>query len=104
MTFAEAKKIAETVTMKNPPWRHWRMVFLDRLDEAGMRIQISFEAPDRDNGQPTQVFVIRGCAEYQLRDERSIVHEVRKAIETAFLHELDESFHVNGVRVNDPHK
>lgn len=70
-------------------------------------VTISVMVPDRDSGAPKMVqfqdaFFHHGTAKMD-RAEQLIAH-IRGRLRMLVLHEVDEAFHVGGVRTHDPHR
>lgn len=59
------------------------------------------EVPERDTGEPNIVIVYT-----TLKPERAAkFHEsARHLVRRLMLHEVDEAYHIDGVRVKDPHR
>lgn len=65
-------------------------------------LQIVFEAPDAETGEPEMQYCRKWTLQYTMCDTE-IVRTAYKAAEAAVIHELQESFRFQGARVFDPH-
>lgn len=90
-------RLLASIELKNFPYR----VELERVRD---QLIVTQRVKDRDDGSPKIVsmpFTIPKRAWWLGGALQSWVHD---CVKTAVLHELDEAFHVDGVRVRDPHK
>lgn len=107
MTFDDARREVESITIGWPLKALDVQLALTRSSYRGEhRLIIAWRAPHRDTGQVGEPLVFDTMLdELELRHSdaarlRSRVHDM---LRMALMHELAESFLVNGVRVLDPH-
>ena len=86
------------VTLREPPY-----------GEKRYRLDVVTAVAERDTGEPTTVTLsheLAACVvESYAADRREVLLDfVYNALRGVLLHELDEAWHVDGVRVKDPHK
>lgn len=101
--------IVARVAVKNPPFPI-RLVVRD-LGTLEVGLAAITLVPDRDTGLPSKVTHTRLLPRHQVEDfsrdrvefERAILREVTELVRSVFIHEFDECFHIDGVRVRDPH-
>ena len=67
------------------------------------RLFITMKVPDRDTGETINLGGIRCEAAPAGLSEPELIAWVYREIEEHVLHELREAFHVDGVRVLNPH-
>lgn len=94
------RKIASRVTMVNSPIAI-SSVSISEL-EGDYHATISVLVPDRESGTPRAVFHTRRI--YEDYEEAMLLDVIREMTRNVFNHEWAEAFHVDGVRVHDPHK
>lgn len=82
----------------------------DRPADDHLTLLVRGRAPDRDTGEDSSIIRVNMLhlelfeqeAEIDRLDE-FVLREVYEMLRHQYLHELDEAFKVNGVRVFDPH-
>lgn len=109
MTAAEAAEIIRRrILLKNPPMEMTLGTEVVHDDSISMstgriRIWVKYRVPARDTGD---VIPISNWQDIMLWDgfrEEELVDMVEYQVRGAFLHEFGETFHLDGVRVRDPH-
>lgn len=91
--------------IRNPP-------FPVELRQVFGSLEITVTVKDRDTGKTSRVchpFLIPGIldsggAASYFRDQAALIWWIREQLRRVFLHELDESLIVQGVRYWDPHR
>ena len=113
MTFEAALALVDKVTI-GWPYKAFGAAIGRRVlkTDAGrvLELRASFDegaALDRETGQPLTrgLLIMTGISEQAISQmsETAFLREVKTAMAKLVLHELDESFLVDGVRVFDPH-
>lgn len=69
----------------------------------GFDLFVTIAVPDRDTGSPTTINHARIFRTSDVRSPLQLHDMVYHTVKAAVLHELDESWRVDGVRVRDPH-
>lgn len=75
-----------------------------QFGEDAVAVSVLMKVNDRDTGEPSSIAIeklLPGCA-FVMASQRQRV--VLSMLRDMVMHELDECFLVNGVRVLDPHK
>lgn len=100
MTDEEIAATVARVSLQNSPIpvRYFR----SRREPVGISLTLCVTVPDRSTGEATQVFHVRFLASYDIDADR-LIYTCRAMLIGAFLHEFAEAYHVDGVRVEDPH-
>lgn len=104
MTHEQFVMCVEGVTLKHPPFRieigktFHRYPDLKRTDA---QILVKWWVPDRDHGDP--ISVNHWATVNSDMPAALIEHALEKAFSVPFQHEFQESLHVQGVRIRDPH-
>lgn len=100
MTYDEFCAALSRVTMKNPPFP---VEVEPRLRFDRLGVAVTWRAPDRDTGKPTRITEEHDMPPLDYIKEADVFALVHRAVVKSFLHECDECFHVDGVRMFDPH-
>lgn len=71
-------------------------------------LTIAAKVPHRDTGVPITIKsdarMVKMRFDESIDPKRELADWVYEVVRSLLLHELDEAFHVNGVRVRDPHR
>jgi hypothetical protein len=103
-TVAEADFMRQLreVTFRNFPLPLRIRVTRDEFLPEMYEMRASIMVPDRDTGEATQV--VRSCGFLRRVEMMRVQQQIYFEVVALLHHEVDESFHVGGVRVRDPHK
>lgn len=91
----EARRCLKRVSIRNPPFP----VLLEIHDTG--RLTITLTVKDRDHG-----FEVHVMFDFEILlpiTDAIFLEVVESRLRAAWLHELHECYHVDGVRINDPH-
>lgn len=95
-------ELLQRVTL--PPGMTMRTPVRDPAAE-GWRLRITWPVPDRDDPGETVTLVATGAlSEVPPEDPGEALGQVRRIVEAALIHEMDEQMQLCGVRVFDPHE
>lgn len=105
MTAAEAVEFVRTrIELKNPPFPGTKLM---AENVAGaLRLTLRFEVPHRDTGEIGPIYqteIISAFDDFPMPPDY-FKHHVADFVRRAFMHEFGECFHVDGVRIFDPHQ
>ena len=94
-------ELNQRIAFRNPPIPMF-MAFEDRYEPT---LHLAVHVPDRDRGGMVSIESVRQIPrEILLEDDAYPLAEFTLSVATELLlHELDESLHLDGVRVFDPH-
>lgn len=96
--YVEACAVLAHVTFRNPPFPIWLNM---RQRHETVHLEIAMLVRDREHGGPITARIAEPIMLPMRRD--AFFAYVAAAVRGAFIHEFSETFHVNGVRVYDPH-
>ncbi len=102
MTIDEIVAVARRVSFKNPPFPVQCTIEV-RAGMLGVMAVIIMHVPDRETGHHRRQFYEMPLYLEVFEDEQDVLTVMFEAARSAFLHELDECWHVDGVRTRDPH-
>lgn len=92
------RALLATVELRNPAIPTSLSITIDDTTvDQFLVLQVIVEVPDRDSGD---LSMLRHNIHVPPDDFLTFV---RRAVRAVWVHELDESWHVDGVRVNNPH-
>ncbi len=98
------EQVFERVELRNPPYPiklHLEREYYNTRQpvgaDMGVALIVETAVSDRDTGRITMVVYRKPLSPYP--GTKEIYYRLREV----FLHELSESFHVDGERVHDPH-
>ena len=77
-------------------------IIFTKLDEDSVQVKLVMQVPDRDTGE-IGIFSNTNT----IKRDWSLVNidsRIEWAVKNIFVHEFKEAFHINGIRVLDPHK
>lgn len=94
------------ISIKNPAIRD--LTIEAAVDEAhdAVRITLRHVSPGRDDGQPQALFFMHLISVHEIDrmpDDYVLRGLVADIVRQLYLHEFQECFHIDGVRVFDPH-
>lgn len=101
-----AEDCLSLIEIRDPLKTHWNPRFkIWRTSPHSFNLEITITTAHRDNGEPVEVHQDGrfSAAAIERRDEHHFIHEVHHHLVRFMFHEVDESFHVNGIRVYEPH-
>lgn len=96
------EKLLARISLRNPAIAT-RLRLRPGYSRIGATLEVRLLSPHRDTGEMIEVSLdthLRWGEDYP---EGYAIHQIMHAIEQAWLHELRECFHVDGVRIKDPH-
>lgn len=96
-TIKEFEQCLQRIEIRNPPFPI--SIYIRELVGIA-RLHIDTVVNDRDDGRPTEVHF-----NFKLEPmyEEQFIEYVESCLRGVFLHELAETFHLDGVRVHEPH-
>lgn len=100
MRIVEAIELRHFVLPEFGMWIEWR------FEEP--RLRMTYVVPDRDTGKPIELmnevpvphYFLEGSVTYEDDEVRRWLHD---SVNDLLTHELNEAWHIAGVRVFDPH-
>lgn len=101
---AIVRDIVKTIEIRNPPFAIGPLLVEEdwSLSNSSVRVRYRYSAKDRDSGLPTDIHY-QTTIDAEL-PRYKIERRLREALFHAFEHEFRECFHIDGVRVEDPHR
>jgi hypothetical protein len=114
MTTDEFIACVARIELRNPPFpiqivarRMEYVVNSNGKDDVvgGVELTVAWEVPDRDTGLPQPVSTVQQFRARDIghMDEKAVFEVIYRSVMNAFYHELQEMWHIDGVRVRDPH-
>lgn len=96
--FREARAQLERVGLRNPAIPPTVSASIDdSTSDPVLVLHVTVEVPDRDTGEP------RAFRHRLAVPSGDFLTFVRRAVRAVWVHELDEAWHVDGVRAREPH-
>lgn len=100
LSIGDIINVLKTITLKHPP-------FPIRLAVGTMNDKVAFYAftmvPDRETGRLVEVTHVDYLSKYDGYYKEAVLARAESFLRSVFLHELFECFHVEGIRIRDPH-
>ncbi len=93
----------DRIEIRNPPFPMYMSIEPGSFHDSG-RLIIRARVPDRDGGHPIDVMHPFPIPDPRYRAMMPFEEFVWDCIRNVVMHEAAECFHVDGVRVRDPHR